>query len=58
MTMAVLLTDHSLNRIGYYFGGRDHSTVIHASRSVQRRRTRGQRDSRIMRRVTRELMGQ
>lgn len=29
------LTQHSLEEIGGYFGGRDHSTVIHASRSIQ-----------------------
>lgn len=27
-------TDHSLKSIGYHFGGRDHSTVIHALQSV------------------------
>ncbi len=27
-------TDHSLKAIGYHFGGRDHSTVIHAVQSV------------------------
>ncbi len=27
-------TSHSLKSIGYHFGGRDHSTVIHALRSV------------------------
>ncbi|BDD05075.1 chromosomal replication initiator protein DnaA [Aureibacter tunicatorum] len=28
------LTQHSLKSIGYHFGGRDHSTVIHAVQSV------------------------
>jgi chromosomal replication initiator protein len=28
------LTDHSLHSIGKYFGGRDHSTVIHSYRKV------------------------
>jgi len=27
-------TNHSLKSIGYHFGGRDHSTVIHAVQSV------------------------
>jgi chromosomal replication initiator protein len=27
-------TEHSLKSIGYYFGGRDHSTVIHAVQAV------------------------
>ena len=29
------LTQHSLKTIGLYFGGRDHSTVIHANQSVE-----------------------
>jgi chromosomal replication initiator protein len=29
------LTPHSLKTIGLYFGGRDHSTVIHANQSVE-----------------------
>jgi len=31
------LTNHSLKTIGLHFGGRDHSTVIHACQSVQNR---------------------
>ncbi len=31
------LTNHSLKTIGLHFGGRDHSTVIHACTSVQNR---------------------
>ena len=27
-------TNHSLKSIGYHFGGRDHSTVIHAVQAV------------------------
>ena len=29
------ITNHSLKTIGLHFGGRDHSTVIHAVRSVE-----------------------
>ncbi|MEZ4700544.1 MAG: chromosomal replication initiator protein DnaA [Rhodothermales bacterium] len=29
------LTQHSLKTIGLYFGGRDHSTVIHANQSIE-----------------------
>src|SRR5690606_453124 len=29
------LTQHSLKTIGLHFGGRDHSTVIHANQSVE-----------------------
>ncbi len=35
MTLARRLTHHSFARIGHYFGGRDHSTVIHAIRQVE-----------------------
>ncbi len=29
------MTNHSLKSIGYHFGGRDHSTVIHAIQTIQ-----------------------
>jgi chromosomal replication initiator protein len=35
MYFAKEYTDYSLKQIGQYFGGRDHSTVIHAVQSVQ-----------------------
>ena len=37
MTMAAIkqITGMSLKNIGYLFGGRDHSTVIHAIRTVK-----------------------
>ena len=34
MFFAKKYTNHSLKSIGYYFGGRDHSTVIHALQAV------------------------
>jgi chromosomal replication initiator protein len=34
MYLARSLTRHSLEEIGGYFGGRDHSTVLHANRAV------------------------
>ena len=36
MYIARRLTSHSLEEIGGYFGGRDHSTVLHASRAITR----------------------
>ncbi len=36
MYLARQLTSQSLQEIGGYFGGRDHSTVLHASRSIGR----------------------
>ena len=35
MALAKELTDHSLPEIGEAFGGRDHTTVIHACRKVK-----------------------
>jgi chromosomal replication initiator protein len=35
MYLARRLTLHSFEQIGGYFGGRDHSTVLHASRSIE-----------------------
>ena len=37
MYISRLLTDHSLKSIGSFFGGRDHSTVIHACEIVSSR---------------------
>jgi chromosomal replication initiator protein len=48
MYLARTLTPHSLEQIGGYFGGRDHSTVLHASRTIG---TQAQRDLQ-----TRELL--
>jgi chromosomal replication initiator protein len=35
MYLARTLTRHSLEEIGGYFGGRDHTTVLHANRAIQ-----------------------
>ena len=35
MALAKELTSHSLPEIGDAFGGRDHTTVLHACRKVQ-----------------------
>jgi len=35
MALAKELTSHSLPEIGDAFGGRDHTTVIHACRKIQ-----------------------
>jgi chromosomal replication initiator protein len=40
MYLARRLTPLSLDQIGRYFGGRDHSTVLHACRKVQQALTR------------------
>ena len=40
MYLARNLTRHSLEEIGGYFGGRDHTTVLHANRAVETMRTK------------------
>jgi chromosomal replication initiator protein len=37
MYLSKLLTDSSLKTIGLHFGGRDHSTVIHAVNTITKR---------------------
>lgn len=37
MYLAKLLTESSLKTIGLHFGGRDHSTVIHALNTIEKR---------------------
>lgn len=38
MYLARQLTRHSLEEIGGFFGGRDHTTVLHADKQIKRRR--------------------
>ncbi len=40
MYLARNLTRHSLEEIGGYFGGRDHTTVLHANRTIETMRTK------------------
>jgi len=40
MYLARNLTRHSLEEIGGYFGGRDHTTVLHANKAIERLRAR------------------
>jgi len=40
MYLARTLTRHSLEEIGGYFGGRDHTTVLHANRTIEALRNR------------------
>jgi chromosomal replication initiator protein len=36
MYMVKLFTNYSLKSIGLHFGGRDHSTVIHAIQTIEK----------------------
>jgi len=55
MYLARKLTRHSLEEIGGYFGGRDHTTVLHANRTIQAlRETDGELNA-ILENLTREL---
>jgi len=38
MYLARTMTRHSLEEIGGYFGGRDHTTVLHATRTIEKQR--------------------
>ncbi|MBU1636966.1 chromosomal replication initiator protein DnaA [bacterium] len=44
MTLMCELTDHSLKTIGAFFGGRDHSTVIHARDTICNRKMKNDSD--------------
>jgi chromosomal replication initiator protein len=55
MYLARQLTRHSLDEIGGYFGGRDHSTVLHADRVIKSRRTRNPQLHATLDRIAEEL---
>jgi chromosomal replication initiator protein len=55
MYLARRLTGLSLEQIGAYFGGRDHSTVLHACRKVERALTQDAALSGTVRELSRQL---
>ncbi|HEV3445476.1 MAG TPA: DnaA/Hda family protein [Gemmataceae bacterium] len=55
MYLARQLTPLSLSRIGAYFGGRDHSTVLHACAKVEHALTADQQLSGVVRQLQAEL---
>jgi chromosomal replication initiator protein len=55
MALAKELTNHSLPEIGDAFGGRDHTTVLHACRTIEDLRRREQRLNEDMTILTRIL---
>jgi chromosomal replication initiator protein len=56
MVLAWQMTDHSGPRIGHFFGDRDHTTVLHARRSVQKRRESDPKLDRAVKRIALELV--
>ena len=57
MYLARTLTNHSLEEIGRYFGGRDHTTVLHAIRSIENLRTDDGELGKAIDGITGELKG-
>ncbi|HUT61235.1 MAG TPA: chromosomal replication initiator protein DnaA [Phycisphaerae bacterium] len=55
MYLARSLTRHSLGEIGGYFGGRDHTTVLHAKRTIEAHRTSDPQLQATLDRLTEEL---
>ena len=57
MYLARNLTRHSLEEIGGYFGGRDHSTVLHANRTIEGMRKNDVNLRAAIEHLTREIQG-
>jgi chromosomal replication initiator protein len=56
MYLARKLTSLSLEEIGSHFGGRDHSTVLHADRVVEEERKCSSRTAETLALLTRQLL--
>lgn len=56
MYLARRLTPLSLEEIGGYFGGRDHSTVLHAERTIETERQRNPSTAQRLSILTRQLL--
>ena len=57
MALAKELTSHSLPKIGDAFGGRDHTTVLHACKRIKELRTSEQRMTEDYSNLMRTLAG-
>ncbi len=57
MYLARRLTDHSLEEIGGYFGGRDHTTVIYATEKINRLWNRDRKFKEELEALIREIEG-
>ena len=58
MFLARSLTRHSLEEIGGYFGGRDHTTVLHANRQIEALMERDPQFQVTIAKLTQELQSQ
>jgi chromosomal replication initiator protein len=58
MYLARSLTRHSLEEIGGYFGGRDHTTVLHANRSIESLRGQDPQFQANLERLSQEILTQ
>jgi chromosomal replication initiator protein len=55
MYLARTLTRHSLEEIGGYFGGRDHTTVMHANKTIENQRASDPQLQSTLERLTQEI---
>lgn len=55
MYLARTLTRMSLEEIGVYFGGRDHTTVLHAHRSIEQGRKKGNELDKLLEQLAGEI---
>ena len=58
MFLAKQLTQNPLRIIGFHFGNRDHSTVIHAVNTVEEKRKKDPTLDKVVESLIRELKGE
>ena len=56
MYLARNLTRHSLKEIGGYFGGRDHTTVLHANKAVEKQRSENPHFQAVLERISQDIL--
>ena len=56
MFLARSLTRHSLEEIGGYFGGRDHTTVLHANKSIEEQRNQNPQFQAVLERISQDIL--
>jgi len=56
MYLARSLTRHSLEEIGGYFGGRDHTTVLHANKSIEEQRNQNPQFQAVLERISQDIL--